>query len=54
MMHQLKYHYPWLYEMLHYWPVAVFLPSLLLLVTALALVTRWWDRHDARVARPSR
>ena len=29
------------------WPVLIFLPSVLLLVAVLALVTRRWDRRDA-------
>jgi hypothetical protein len=47
----LKYSHPWLAFILDYWPATVFLPSVLLLVTALALLTRWWDRRDAATAQ---
>jgi hypothetical protein len=43
----LRYSHPWLEFILDYWPATVFLPSVLLLVAALALFTRWWDRRDA-------
>ena len=43
----LKYSHPWLALLLHYWPAAILLPTILLLITALALITRWWDRRDA-------
>jgi hypothetical protein len=42
----LKYSHPVLAVFLHYWPTLVFLPALLVLVTSLALLTRWWDRRD--------
>ena len=43
----LKYSQPWLAFILDYWPATLFLPSVLLLIAALALITRWWDRRDA-------
>ena len=42
----LKYSHPWLAAVLHHWPSVVFLPSLLILVTVLALITRRWDARD--------
>jgi hypothetical protein len=30
------------------WPLLIFVPAVLLLVTVLASVTRWWDRRDAQ------
>jgi hypothetical protein len=38
---------------LDYWPATLFLPSVLLLIAALALITRWWDRRT-RLPRRSR
>ena len=29
------------------WPSLVFVPAVLVLITVLVLVTRWWDRRDA-------
>jgi hypothetical protein len=43
----LKYSHPWLASILHQWPATVLLPSVLLLVAVLALITRWWNRRDA-------
>ena len=42
----LKYSHPWLALLLHYWPAAIMLPMILLLIVVLALITRWWDRRD--------
>jgi hypothetical protein len=42
----LKYSHPELAFLLHYWPTTVFLPTILLLILTLALITRSWDRHD--------
>ena len=42
----LKYSHPTLALILDYWPITIFLPAILLLIAALALVTRWWDRRD--------
>ena len=50
-MEKLKYTYPELYTILHYWPATVLLPCILLLIASLALITRWWDRRDAEAAR---
>ena len=47
----LKYSHPWLAFILHCWPATVFLPSALLLVAVLALITRWWDHLDAATAQ---
>jgi hypothetical protein len=47
----LKYRHPWLAFILDYWPATVFLPSVLLLVAVLALITRWWDRRDVAAAQ---
>jgi hypothetical protein len=30
----------------HYWPVAIFAPAVLLLIALLAGITRWWDQRD--------
>jgi hypothetical protein len=42
----LKNNHPTLAWVLDYWPVVVGVPTLLLMVAALALVTLWWDRRD--------
>ena len=42
----LKYSHPMLATILHYWPTAIFLPTILLVIVALATVTRSWDRRD--------
>ena len=42
----LKYSHPWLAVLIHYWPSLVLLPTLLLLVAALAMITRRWDARD--------
>ena len=46
-MEKLKYSDPHLYELLRHWPAGVFLPCVLLVIAALALVTHWWDQRDA-------
>ena len=43
----LKYSHPVLALVLHYWPAAIFAPSILLLIVVLVLVTRRWDARDA-------
>lgn len=43
----LKYSHPILALLLHYWPAAIFAPSILLLIVVLVLVTRRWDARDA-------
>jgi hypothetical protein len=30
------------------WPMLIFVPAILILITVLAGVTRWWDRRDAQ------
>ena len=47
----LKYSHPWLAFILDHWPATVLLPAVLLLIAALALITRWWDRQDAATAQ---
>ena len=42
----LKYSHPVLYTFVQYWPSMILLPSILILIAGLALVTRWWDEHD--------
>ena len=37
---------PVLDVVLDQWPLLLFVPAVLLLVAALAGVTRWWDRKD--------
>ena len=49
----LKSSQPSLPFILDYWPATLFLPSVLLLIAALALITRWWDRRDAAPAQGS-
>jgi hypothetical protein len=45
---------PLLDVFLAYWPLLIFVPAVLVLITVLVLVTRWWDRRDAaRAAGPS-
>ena len=49
----LIYSHPWLAFafIIDYWSATVFLPSVLLLVAVLALITRWWHRRDAAPAQ---
>jgi hypothetical protein len=42
----LKYSHPTLAWILDYWPIMIFAPTVLLIIAALALITRWWDRRD--------
>lgn len=42
----LKYSHPTLAAVLNYWPVTIFLPTILLVIFALAMITRSWDRRD--------
>jgi hypothetical protein len=45
---------PLLDVFLAYWPLLIFVPAVLVLITVLVLVTRWWDRRDAaRAVGPS-
>jgi hypothetical protein len=46
----LKYSHPWLALLLHYWPAAIMLPTIFLVIIVLTMVTRWWDRRDAERA----
>ena len=47
----LKYSHPWLATLLHYWPAAILLPTILLLITALAVITHYWDEKDEAARR---
>jgi len=47
----LKYSHPALAWILDYWTVTIFLPSILLLIAVLALVTHRWDGRDAAVRK---
>lgn len=42
----LKYSHPYLAFVLNHWPSMIFLPTILLVVLTLAMITRRWDRHD--------
>ena len=43
----LRYAHPQLYFVIQNWPSLIFLPSVLVLIASLALVTRRWDQRDA-------
>jgi hypothetical protein len=47
----LRYSHPTLAYLLHYWPVTIFLPAILLLIAVLAVITRRWDARDAAAAQ---
>ena len=38
--------HPTLAWVLAYWPSMVLVPTILLMIAVLALVTHWWDRRD--------
>jgi hypothetical protein len=42
-----KYRHPILSWILDSWPAMILLPSVLLLIAVLVLITRWWDERDA-------
>jgi hypothetical protein len=42
----LKYSHPVLAVLVHYWPSMVLLPTILILIATLAVITRWWDGRD--------
>ena len=42
----LKYNYPLLYVFVQHWPSMIFLPLILVMIAALAFVTRRWDARD--------
>lgn len=44
----LKYNHPVLAYILAHWTITLLLPSLIVLVVTLALITRWWDQKDER------
>jgi hypothetical protein len=41
--------HPTLAWFVDYWPSVVFVPTILLVIVVLALVTRWWDRRDESI-----
>jgi hypothetical protein len=41
--------HPTLAWFVDYWPSVVFVPTILLVIAALALVTHWWDRRDESI-----
>ena len=41
--------HPTLAWLVDYWPSVVFVPTILLVIAALALVTHWWDRRDESI-----
>jgi len=45
-----RYNHPTLAWMLDYWPATILLPSVLLLIAVLALITRSWDQRDQGAA----
>jgi hypothetical protein len=47
----LKYSHPDLALLMHYWPLMVFLPLVLLAVVSLATVTHFWDQRDEEERR---
>jgi len=47
-MINLKNH-PTLAWVVDYWPAVVLMPTILLMIAVLVLVTRWWDRRDESV-----
>jgi hypothetical protein len=46
-----EYDHPVLAWVLIHWPTAIILPSLLLLLAGLALMTRWWNEKDEAARR---
>jgi hypothetical protein len=42
----LKYSHPTLAFLANYWPTTIFLPTILLVIFALAMITRAWDKRD--------
>jgi hypothetical protein len=47
----LKYSHPILAWLIHYWPASLFLPSILLLIAVLVVVTHKWDQQGGAVPR---
>jgi hypothetical protein len=33
---------------IQHWPLLIFVPTVLILLAVVAVVTRWWDRRDAQ------
>jgi hypothetical protein len=46
-----RYNHPTMAWMLDYWPATILLPTVLLLLAVLALITRWWDQKDDAAAQ---
>jgi hypothetical protein len=46
-----KYRHPILSWILDSWPAMIWLPSVLLLIAVLVLITRWWDERDRHSRR---
>jgi hypothetical protein len=46
-----RYNHPTMAWMLDYWPATILLPTVLLLLAVLALITRWWDQKDEFAAQ---
>jgi hypothetical protein len=42
----LKYSHPVLATLMHHWPSMILLPAILILIAALAMITRWSDGRD--------
>ncbi len=47
----LRYEHPWLAWVVSHWPLMIYLPTIVLVLAGLALLTRWWDKKDALTAR---
>ena len=46
-----RYNHPTLAWILDYWPATILLPTILLLLAVLAVITRWWDQRDQVTAQ---
>jgi hypothetical protein len=49
-----KYSHPTLAFFAEYWPTTIFLPTILLVIAVLAVITRRWDQRDALSRRRPR
>jgi hypothetical protein len=49
----LKYSHPVLAFIVKYWPSVILLPTILLLIATLALITHWWDERDEAARQPT-
>ena len=50
----LKYSHPVLAVLVHYWPSMVLLPAILIVIAALAVITRCWEDRDEAHRRNAR